>query len=111
MATLEISSGSVEPIGAVVTSGADPTGLTVKFNFTTDADDPSTGWVAGAWDGTAVLIKTVGGVSTYETKAKISVGTGTTFGALIEDTTYRAWVQVTDTPDVPVKHFAWVHVT
>ena len=110
MADITFYSGSAEYISATVDSSADPTGGTVEFNFTTDENDPTSGWVAGAWDGSATLKQTGTSAEHYETSARILVGVGTSW-VLVGDVGYVGWVKVTSGSEAVVRRFVTIRTT
>jgi hypothetical protein len=65
----------------------------VEFAFTTGSVDPTV-WRTGDWE---TVVEN--GATTYY--ARVLIGPGSTVGALTAGT-YKVWVKITDSPEVPV---------
>jgi len=100
-----IPSISKEYIYTNVTALADPTPVAVEFNFTALGVEPTSGWVAGSWDGTATDI----GNGLFRARARILVGAGTSFP--LANGTYWVWVRVNSTPEAPVRRVGDLHIS
>ena len=90
-----------EYLSTTVTAADDPTGDDVAFAFLPSGTRPSSGdWRAGEW---------APGAPPYV--ARIRVG-GTGSGATVElaPGSYKAWLRITDSPEVPVHQFDTVKV-
>lgn len=102
--TTPIPRETVEKLETVITADIDPTGDTVEFAFAINPARPTT-WVAGTWTSTYA--------SGRATATTPTIG-ATDSGADIElapSTTYRAFVRVTDSPEIPVRKCGAVHLT
>ena len=55
MTIVSIPRESVESVESTVVAAVDPTGLVVRFAFTTGSDRPSS-WTAGSWQGGATQV-------------------------------------------------------
>lgn len=100
---IAISSLSTEYLYVTVTAPADPTGSTIQFAIVAPGVEPSS-WTSGAWH-TAATSSTRG----YTATAKILVGPA---GSIVtSDGSWRVWVKVSASPDVPVRDVGQLVVT
>lgn len=102
---LTIPSISLEYVYTTVTALSDPTAATVEFNVTAVGTEPTSGWVAGEWDGAATSI----GNGRFKATAKVLVGTGSSFA--LTDGAYWVWVRVNSAPEAPVRRIGELQVT
>lgn len=108
MPTLTISSLSKEYVRVRVTAREDgavvnPTADTVEMAFTASEAEPSGGdWKTAEWETDANTEP-----DTYY--ARCLVGPGGTVA--LTDGTYRVWVKITDSPEIPVKRSGLLIVT
>lgn len=102
-----LSSASLEyvrvPVSATVNGAKiDPTTDAVKFAFKSDGTTPVSGdFVTGSWE-TAVT----GSTTTYLARCLVGPGGTTTLTAA----TYRVWVKITDSPEVPIRAVDWLTI-
>lgn len=102
---LTIPSISKEYVYAAVTALADPTPVSVEFNFTAAGTEPTSGWIAGSWDGAATAV----GNGLFSARARVLVGAGTS--AVLTNGRYWVWVRVNSTPEAPVRRVGELVIT
>lgn len=109
MSILRLPSTTLEyvylPVKATNSAGAsvDIDALTVEAAFVAGLDDPAEDdWVAATWE--------AGGPdSAGYYQARVLIGTGG--DVELAEGAWQAWVRVTDSPEVPVRHVGQLNVT
>ena len=93
--SVSIPRESVEKLKTVITADVDPTGDTVAFAFVQGSTRPSS-FTAGTWDGSYAS-----GQATAVTPTIGTTGSGA--GIELAAGEWKAFVKVTDSPEVPVR--------
>lgn len=102
-ASLVIPSASVEYLTVDVLAASDPSSATVDFATSADGNEPTTGWVAGSWTGTATALTD----GTYRRRARVLFGSTLNPGA----GRWLVWVRVNSAPEAVIRQVAYVTVT